>query len=330
MLPTVAGANGRGPGSRHSILLRYLLLSVFMARRRVDTFNWIFLGSNVLLLSLLAIGFYGFGGGARMALWSFFATQICMVLVAGGWIWHTELRRGGRLEFSRALLGDSLHYGLRGFLATLLTSFIYRFDTVLVLRWLGSSAQGHYFIAVALAEKLTHITASVQAVLFPHISGATEGEANLLTPRVCRHTLLWVLLAAGLLALVATPLMRLLYGEQIAASIAPMRILLPGIAALTISKLLTSDLSGRNRRFFPTLIMAFALALNLALNFLWTPRYGIAGAAWASTVAYGSQALCVLLYFWAITGVDPRRILLPDREDWMAYKLLITRYARRG
>lgn len=311
------------------ILARYLLLSIFMARRRVDAFNVLFLGSNVLLLGTLAVGFYGFGGGERLALWAFFITQIAMVLAGALWVWRTELRGQGRLGFSRALLGDSLHYGLRGFLATLLTSFIYRFDTVLVLRWLGSAAQGYYFIAVALAEKLTHITASVQAVLFPHISGASEWEANRLTPRVCRHTLLWVLLAAGLLALVATPLMRLLYGDDIEASIAPMRILLPGIAALTISKLLTSDLSGRNRRFFPTLIMAFALALNLGLNVLWTPRHGIVGAAWASTVAYGVQALSVLLYFWGVTGVAPGRILLPDREDWMAYKRLIPRRSRQ-
>ncbi len=313
------------------IAARYLLLSVFMARRRIETFNLIYVVGNLLLLVLLLAGFRLFDAGARWALWSFIISQAFMVAMAAGWVWRHEMRAGAHLTSwapSWPLLRQSLGYGLRGFLGTILTTFIYRLDTVLVIRWLGVVAQGHYFLAVFLAEKLTHITASVQAVLFPHISAASAEEANHLTPRVCRHTLLWVLLAAALLFAVA-PWGTWIYGGEFPPSIAPMRILLPGVAALTISKLLSADLSGRNRRFYPTLIMAVALGINLLLNLLWTRRYGIVGAAWASTLAYATQALLMLLYFWRVTGVGPARILLPDRDDWVAYKNLAGRLARR-
>ncbi len=300
--------------------LRYLLLSIFMARRRIDLFNLFYVGGTLLLLALLVGGFFLFDAGPRWALWAFILSQIAMVAGAAGWVWARELRTGGRLRPSWSLFTGSLSYGLRGFLATVLTTFVYRFDTVLVLRWLGAAAQGHYFIAVFVAEKLTHITASVQAVLFPRISGASREEADRLTPRVCRHTLLWVLAAATGLFAVASPLMRILYSAQAAPSIAPMRILLPGVAALTVAKLLSADLSGRNRRFLPTLFMAASLALNILLNVAWTRRHGIVGAAWASTLAYGLQALLMMLYFWQVTGIGPLRLLLPRREDWDAYR----------
>jgi O-antigen/teichoic acid export membrane protein len=232
---------------------------------------------------------------------------------------------GERLRPSASLLAGSLSYGLRGLLAAVLTTFVYRFDTVLVLRWLGATAQGQYFVAVFVAEKLTHITASVQAVLFPHVSAAAPDAADRLTPRVCRHTLYWVLLAAAALFALAKPLLANFYGAQAEACIAPMRILLPGIAALTLAKLLSADLSGRNRRFLPTLFVAVTLGVNILLNLWWTRRWGIVGAAWASTVAYALQAVLMVAYFRTVTGVSPAQLLVPRREDVDAYLGLIRR-----
>ncbi len=309
---------------------RYLMLSVFMAKHRIDLFNLVYVAGNLLLAALLAAGFWGWNAGARWSLWAFMISQAFMLALGFTWIFRRAMEPLKRLTFSKDLFRDALGYGLRGFLATILTTFVYRLDTVLVVRWLGVAAQGHYFIAVFLAEKLTHISASVQAVLFPRVSGATDREADELTPRVLRHTLLWVLLAAAVLYAVATPLVRIVYGSAFDQSIAPMRILLPGIAALAISKLLSADLSGRDKRFFPTLIMAAALVLNLVLNIMWTRTYGISGAAWASTLAYAGQAILTLFYFWRVTGVPPHEALWPNRDDWAAYKGLIGRVASRG
>jgi len=309
---------------------RYLLLSVFMARRRNESFNLIYAAADLLLLGLLLVGFLAFGAGTTWALWAFIASQAVMVLVAGRWVWQRDVRGVGPPRPSKQLLASSLSYGLRGCLASVLTTFVYRFDTVLVLRWLGTAAQGQYFVAVFLAEKLTHITASVQAVLFPHISAASGEEANRLTPRVCRHTLFWVVGAAGALFVLAGILMRTFYSDKAAGCIAPMRILLPGIAALTVSKLLTTDLSGRDRRFLPTLFMGVALGVNILLNIAWTRRLGIAGAAWASTAAYALQAGLVVIYFCRVTGVSPARLFVPQPGDVEAYRALARRWRDRA
>lgn len=46
----------------------------------------------------------------------------------------------------------------------------------------------------------------------------------------------------------------------------------------------------KRTQFYPAATMA-AAATNVALNFLWIPRYGIVGAAWANGAAYAVQAV---------------------------------------
>jgi O-antigen/teichoic acid export membrane protein len=156
----------------------------------------------------------------------------------------------------------------------------------------------------------------VQLVLFPRISGSTRDQANALTPRVCRLTLLIVLLAAGALFVLGDLILRILYPPEFGGALPSLRILLPGVAALSVSKVLSGDLSGRNRRVAPTLAMSAAFLVNLTLNLLWIPRYGIEGAAWASNVAYLLQTAALVGIFSHASGVAPLDVVIPKASDF--------------
>src|SRR4029450_13800043 len=55
--------------------------------------------------------------------------------------------------------------------------------------------------------------------------------------------------------------------------------------------LLTSiGLNLTSRTQYYPISTAIGAAVNIGLNFLWTPRYGIIGAAWANGAAYALQA----------------------------------------
>ena len=47
---------------------------------------------------------------------------------------------------------------------------------------------------------------------------------------------------------------------------------------------------------FVWVVSIVALTVNLALNFAWDPRWGMYGAAWATTLAYGVEGLLMYLY----------------------------------
>jgi O-antigen/teichoic acid export membrane protein len=312
------------------IVARHLFLSLFLGLGRVERYNGLLVVAQLALLAMVVVGLLVARAGTGHVIVAYQLSLAVFLIPALIWLRRQLTAEDiGRMRPSAALFRSSLAYGLKGHLGTILTHFTYRFDMVLVLRWLGAGAQGYYSIAVLLAEKLTHITASVQFVLFPRISAASREEADRITPLVCRSTLLWVAAAGVVMFLAGSFLIRLFYTAAYLPALGAYKVLLPGIVALTLSNVLTSDFSGRNRRVLPTIAMAFGFGLNLLLNFIWIPRLGIMGAAWASTVAYTSQSLIMAIFFWRITGILPLKLIIPGREDVELYRQALGRLRER-
>ncbi|MCA9726951.1 MAG: flippase [Candidatus Eisenbacteria bacterium] len=295
---------------------RYFVLAVFLGEGQVDRFNLLNVLSNLVLLAALLLVLVALPGTVVEAAWSYLASLAVFIGLGTWWIFSRESTDRFRWTLDRRLLRQSLSYGLKGHLGNLVVQMTYRQDQILVTRMLGLDQQGLYSVAVMLAEKLSHISASVQLVLFPRVSGLSHEQANALTPRVCRLTLLVVIVAAGALFVLADWVLKLLYPPEFAGALPSLRILLPGVAALSVGKILSGDLSGRNRRVAPTLALTAAFLVNLALNLLWIPRYGIVGAAWASNVAYVLQTCALMGIFWKASGVGPLAVIIPRPSDF--------------
>jgi len=61
------------------------------------------------------------------------------------------------------------------------------------------------------------------------------------------------------------------------------------------------------------------VATNVILNILWIPRYGIAGAAWASTGSYTLAFLTQLFLYTRLSGNPWTKVVLSQRGDWVLY-----------
>jgi O-antigen/teichoic acid export membrane protein len=66
------------------------------------------------------------------------------------------------------------------------------------------------------------------------------------------------------------------------------------------------------RAHFVWVVSMVALVVNLALNFAWDPKWGMLGAAWATTVAYAVEGLLMYLYAQRVYAlpVNGRRLLI--------------------
>ena len=298
------------------VVAKYLMLSAFLGEGRVDQFNLLQVISNLALLALVVLVIVVFPGGIRAAVWAYIGSLAVFVVLGGAWIGR-RLRQTNarRAAWNPEMARRSLTYGLKGHLGTLLSAATYRLDQILVTKMLGLEAQGLYSIAVLLSEKLSHIPASINLVLFPRVSASTAEEANRLTPTACRLTLFGVLLAAIPLFLLGGPLVRLFYGVPFLPALPSLRILLPGVVLLAVGKVLAGDLSGRNRRLTATIAMAVAFVVNLTLDLIWIPTHGIVGAAWATNIAYTVQTVILALVFRSTTGISPWKLICPERED---------------
>lgn len=89
--------------------------------------------------------------------------------------------------------------------------------------------------------------------------------------------------------------------------------------ALGTGRELANDIAGRG---FPRLNIytgVVAVVINITLNIVWIPCYGIAGAAWASTVSYIISFLGFFFFYCRLSGNRLTKVVFPQRGDWALY-----------
>jgi O-antigen/teichoic acid export membrane protein len=310
------------------IVARYFFMSAFVAMGQIGKYNILSIASQVLLLLALCGALLAGDGGPRAAVLALGGSIFAFVLLSAVWVERWRAKED-RIRFDAGLAKESLSYGLRGYGTTIFTHLNYRFDQVLVTQIAGTTQQGYYSIAVLLAEKLTHITSSIQLVLFPRISASTREEANRITATACRHTLFWVGSGGIVLWLLSPFLVRLFYGGEFLPALSAINFLIPAIFFLTFWKVLATDLSGRNRRVFPAVASLITFGVNTGLNLLWIPRHGMLGAAWSSAVSYLLQSAMVAVFFLRVTGVPILKLVVPEANDVLIYRRIAERLRAR-
>ena len=181
-----------------------------------------------------------------------------------------------------------------------------------------------------MAERLWMLSQAVSSALFPRIAEEKDEDVRRsITPLLARNTL-WLTAAAGaVLFLLSGPLISLLYSSKFAASTGAMRALLPGIVAYSAARVLGNDIAARGRPIVNSYVAGISVAVNLGLNLVLIPRYGINGAAWASTVSYSLVYFVTVAIYCRIARTSVRSVLVPSREDATAYLRLLRRLLKR-
>ena len=182
-------------------------------------------------------------------------------------------------------------------------------------------AVGYYSVAVGIAEKLWLISQSAGTVLFPKVaSEKDEKRRKEFTPLVSRATIFATALGALVIFFLSRWIVIFLYSNVYLSAVRPLQILLLGAVAVSGSRVLGNDLAGRGRPMLNTYLNTITLATNLGLNLLWIPRFGIVGAAWATTVSYSIALIGSMVVYSRVSGNQWTKVLLPQRGDWALYR----------
>lgn len=189
----------------------------------------------------------------------------------------------------------------------LLTS-LYHVDLLMLRPMAGSDQTGYYKGALALAEFLWFAPVALQTVFVHSTSelwskGRTR-KISELASRTTRFTfLLTALLALGIAAL-ADVFVPLYYGEDFTPAVEPLLLLLPGALGFAVARPIFAIGQGKGDMRVLVAATGAAALLNVVLNVLLIPIYGMAGAAVATSVGYASMLVVHVLAARAI-GFDP-------------------------
>ena len=285
------------------LFLNYnVLTNVFQGTSRFLAMNAIIVAQPLVLLGLLVVGIAigDVDTTAALILWcgaTLAATVLGLALLGRGGLRVTEL-----LRFDWPSMRGQIRFGVQGQVGNLVQLLNYRLDQYIVLLFVGISAVGIYAVAVTMTQSIWFIANAVAVVLLPRLTATDEADAARTTPVVCRNTLLLSALGALALGAVSPWLLKGLFGADFGPALAPLLWLLPGTVALAGSKILTSYIFSQGRPLTNSLITIASLAVTLVADFVLIPTFGVAGAAVASSLAYGVHFALSLIAYRRLSG----------------------------
>lgn len=267
------------------LLLQNLLLGI----HEVRAYNVIELGIRIAtvtaLLGLILLGrvsveliaVLGLATSAASAVWAFLRLRPHIVQP---------------ISVSLSVLRGHLGYGFKAYVAAFFAYTVIRADVLMCGYLLGAGPTGQYSIAVSMADMVYMLPVVAGTIAFPRLT-ATEDPAERWAK--AKSMTKWVALVMVALAVVAAllahPVVRLLYGEAFLPSVPAFLWLLPGIVLLGINTILMNYFAAEGMPPIAIWSPAVASVVNIALNFVLLPQIGIVGASLASTIAY----LCMLV-----------------------------------
>jgi O-antigen/teichoic acid export membrane protein len=294
-----------------------LLRGVARALDRFDIHSGYTLLQSAGILGGLALALPVAGGALDAALAACLAVQLALVVVFGVWL---AALVGFERRVDRGEARASLAYGSNLYVQNLLINLHERVDLFLLAALdVATFDIGLYAAAVSVVAPLRLVPGAIGVAVLPQLAGATNAEAARLTAAVIRPTALLMTAAAAALVPVGAVAIPLLFGAEYGAAVRPFLLVLPGVAAVAVSRVLARYFAAIHQLRGMLVLGASVLVLNVLLNLVLIPRYGIAGAAVASLVSYSAEAIALVAMFLSASGQTLREALFPRASDFAPY-----------
>lgn len=172
-------------------------------------------------------------------------------------------------------------------------------DRLILQRYRGMQEVGLYSLAYTIGMVMFLVTSSLSQAWSPvFYRMASQGDAK--RPLIGRM-LATVLLLLGAVAMIgsvmAHPFVRLVLDSRYWQADKLIPLVIGGYLFHAFFAFFQMSALHARKVQFIWVISIISLGVNLALNFIWDPKWGMYGAAWATTVAYALEAL--MMYFYA-------------------------------
>jgi O-antigen/teichoic acid export membrane protein len=201
-----------------------------------------------------------------------------------------------RLEWNRRAALSLSKYGFKTQFESVNSYINQRVDQLLLSLFVAPRELGLYVVAVTLALAAGFFPQAMGIVTLASGSNLPPSEARQAISLSFRLSLVWLLLLCAGVFVVARQAIVFFFGAKFAGSVLACRILLPGTAFLGLREVLYEGARALGKPAVPSYAEGFGTIVTIAALYLLLPRYGIVGAAIASTFAYGASFVFVLLF----------------------------------
>lgn len=298
------------------VVLPFAFIAQFMQNlllgmNRIYEYNFVDVASKYVYFFAIVFLFYSLKQGILAFI---IVSTILTIITNLSYIYFIKMNTRISLKFDKRLFGDMLRYGFKAYISAFFAFLVIRSDMLLVNYYIGTEGAGLYSLAVNLTDWLLLVPATIAAMLFPKASSIGDARSAL-TKKVSRHT---VVLMGGIClvaAIFAHPVITLAYGGAFKDSVAPFLFLLPGIFFLSLQTLYMQDFAARGMPPIVYISPALGFVVNIGLNLIMIPKYGILGASVTSSCAYFLMFTINFIYFIKVANAHSREVLILNKTD---------------
>ncbi len=237
----------------------------------------------------VSIGFYAAGAVLGTA-FGFIASAIISLILLKKYVWVLFPKPATKISFKDELilLKTLLVFSIPVAITALSEMAIYDVGPLVIGRYLPAQDAGYYTTADPIARLPLIISLSIAAVILPAASEAASLKDHKLLENYItqsyRYVVLLVLPLCVGIAAFAQPLLSLLFGSNYIYGAPALSILVVGMTFYTLFMVSSSIIQGIGHPRLPMIILIIGTVINIVLNFLMVPMYGIVGAAIATTI----------------------------------------------
>ena len=260
----------------------------------------------VLILNILKIIVIAFNKGV---IYLAFISLLEPILYAAGYLYFQKKVYGTtkHWKFDKKIAFSILKDSFPLIFAAAFASIYGRIDQVMIKNMMDATSVGLYSSAVSVSEVWYFIPTLIMAGLFPAIINAKKASEELYDKRIKKlFLLLFVIsiLTALITTLFSKDLVGIIFGAGFIGASSVLQIYVWSNIGGVLNSFTQQILVAENLTAIISVTTFFGMAANVILNIFWIPRYGMAGAAFASLISY--LVPCFSLLFFKRT----RKILL--------------------
>jgi O-antigen/teichoic acid export membrane protein len=315
------------------MMVSRFLVGLVLGLQQIIAYNVL----NTLERALVVVLFLSFlmrWPQVRVAIAAYVSVQIVLAVITFSCLTKIGLA-GSRISPKWSLMRDAVPFGIKSQAGNVLQFLNYRLAAFVINYFINPAQVGIYSIALVLGESLWHLSNSVATVILPRISASPSLERSaMLASRSTRASLVFTALLAVCIMFVSPWLISVLFGSDFGPAAQALAILLPGIVVFSTANVLASYIAGSGYPQYNTLVGGAALGVTVIGNLSFVPRWGINGAALASTLSYVATTLGSLYFYRRLSGRSVRTTLIPTRQDLSDLKqyvgALYTQVVRRS
>ena len=204
-----------------------------------------------------------------------------------------------------------LKFGLRGYPASFARLLNFQADQVILVPLVSPTQLAFYAIAVTISQLPQSISEAVGTRAMGSVVGPDRSIRSGKTEQYLRLNLLASLIVCAGILVAAPFLIPLIYGKAFVGTVVPLLLLLPGSIASAGTSVAAACLNTAGRPGVTSAAEASALAITAVGLLVALPRFGIAGAAAVSSIAYTYRYIVQLV---ALRRFGVRQ-LLPKLDD---------------